>query len=274
MMKTGLILMLFGLNMMFSAGIFAQSPLNWELDELEPGFSLSLNPDEIKFSEGIRSCGLTLKSSSVPYLISEVFYITPGSEYEFSIDVLDQDTAGMLRIYADFYDTYGFDVFGQPPVNSEDSADWQNISWSGIVPSQAVVGYILVKFFCQPDPGSFIRESQVWIDNARFSESGGENLVVNGGFESWTTGVADFITYPLDLTIFPNPADEYTYIYTRMMASTLAITDISGRIILSIDDPGVERTLVSLSGFAEGIYIVKAISPSGAYGTGKLIVKR
>ncbi len=252
----------------------SQVPFNWELDELDPGYDISLQPDENNYSEGLRSCRLKLMSSLVPYLISDVFYVTPGSDYEFSIDVLDQDTAGMLRIYADFYDAYGFDLFGKAPMNSTDSANWQNISWTGTVPPQAVVGYILVKYFCQPNPDDFIRESMAWIDNARFSESGGENLVVNGGFESWTTSIQDFRSNPMVLTIFPNPADSYTYIYHSSTSSKIAFFDVFGRKILIFENPSDEQTFVPLSGLAEGIYFIKVTSLSGEEKISKLIVKR
>ena len=78
------ILFLFTINV-----ISAQSPVNWTRDEINPGEDFTLSADGSVFTEGLKSCHLQLNSGSVPYLKSDVFYIIPGAEYEFSFDVLE-----------------------------------------------------------------------------------------------------------------------------------------------------------------------------------------
>jgi hypothetical protein len=177
------------LFIILTCGLSAQIPLNWTRDEINPGEDFTIMPDELFLTHGWKSCHLQLNSGSVPYLKSDVFFITPGAEYEFSFDVLDNDTAGQVKIYADFYDVYGFDVFGQQPVYSVDSAEWQTVSWTGTIPMQAAVGYVLIKFYNQPDPYQFTKTAHIWLDNFVFRENGGNNLILNGSFEEWIVGV-------------------------------------------------------------------------------------
>ena len=162
---------------------FGQSPMNWSRDEINPGEDFYLSADESIFTEGAKSLHVKLNSGAVPYLISDVYYITPGAGYEFSVDVFDHDTSGQVKIYADFYDPYGFDIFGEQPVFSQDSSEWQTITWQGTVPMQAAVGYVQLKFHTQPDLYHFTKQAEIWIDNVQFRLNGGINLVANGGLK-------------------------------------------------------------------------------------------
>jgi len=254
-----------------SITLFAQVPLNWTRDEINPGEDLTLTPDGSFFTEGMKSCHLQLNSGAVPYLVSDVYYVTPGAAYEFSFDVFDNDTAGQVKVYADFYDTYGFNIFGQPPVFSSDSSEWQTISWTGTVPGQAVVGYVLVKFYNQPDLYNFTTTAHVWMDNIRFRQSDGNNLVANGGFEDWIVGIDESINEGDHLSVYPNPAKDFIHIDLPASAEVLIISDVSGREVLRTSIDQGEHFRVDIRHLQQGMYLVTAILKNNSLLKRKLI---
>lgn len=253
-------------------GVSGQAPLNWTRDEINPGEDFTLYPDESIFTDGIRSCHLQLNSGSIPYLKSDVFYITPGAGYEFSFNVLDNDTAGQVRVYADFYDIYGFDVYDMPPVFSEDSAEWQQINWSGTVPVQAAVGYVLIKFYNQPDLYNFTKTADIWLDNFQFTENGGMNLVVNGSFEEWNLGYEEAWSGTESL-IYPNPASDIVNILFDEECSSCQILDITGRRVMEASPDGEQSVSVDIRGLPAGIYFVNLFSEQGLLNSVKLVKK-
>ena len=251
-----LLVILFILTLTIS--LYAQVPLNWTRDEINPGDDFTLDADESFKTEGMRSLHMRLHSGAVPYLVSDVFYITPGAEYDFSIDVYDNDTSGQVKVYADFYDTYGFNIFGQPPVFSADSSAWQTISWQGTIPTQAVVGYILVKFYCQPDLYHFVKDADAWLDHVQFRQSGGDNLVTNGGFEEWNVGL-DEPCEANQLSIYPNPAKDLVNIDFSGNIHEIFISDVTGRAVLNLVDNGQGLFQVDLTSWNKGIYMISAV---------------
>jgi hypothetical protein len=255
-----------------SLTLFSQSPLNWARDEINPGEDFTLSADDSFFTEGDRSLHMQLHTGAVPYLVSDVFYITPGFEYEFSIDVFDNDTSGQVKVYADFYDPYGFDIFGQPPVFSADSAEWQTISWEGTIPSQAVVGYILVKFYCQPDLYHFSLPAGIWIDHVQFKQAGGDNLVNNGGFENWNVGLEESGNEDEAFTVYPNPAKDFLNIDLPGNASEVIISDMTGREVYRENISGRNQIQVDLHEWIEGVYIINLVPVNGLVRAKKLIV--
>lgn len=248
----------------------AQVPMNWTRDEINPGEDFTLFQDNSVFTEGQKSLHMQLNKGSVPYLVSDIFYIQPGAEYEFSIDVLDNDTAGQVKVYADFYDTYGFDIFGEPPVFSTDSSEWVTIKWSGIIPSQAVVGYILIKFYNQPDLYNFTKTAHIWLDNVRFRIGGGENLVTNGGFEEWMVGMMENPGGP-EVKVFPNPADEFIIIEMNDTMDRAGLYNSAGQLARSVEIRNDQATM-DVDGLAPGIYLLKVESGNEIY-LNKIIIR-
>ncbi len=241
----------------------AQVPLNWNLDEINPGQDVTIIPDANFHTEGLKSCHMQLHSGAVPYLKSDVYYVTPGSAYEFSFDVFDNDTAGQVKVYADFYDTYGFDVFGQPPVYSSDSSEWQTVSWTGTVQAQAVVGYVLVKFYCEPDLYHFTQTANIWIDNVRFSEAGGNNLVANGGFEEWFVGIDEPGDPDKTIIFYPNPTVDYINISLKEKSGYLQISDLTGREVLRINTGGQEQIKIDIQNLPAEVYFINVYYSNG-----------
>jgi hypothetical protein len=252
---------------------FSQVPLNWTRDEVNPGEDFTLTPDGSVFSEGLKSCHMQLNSGSVPYLESDVYYIAPGAPYGFSFDVFDNDTAGQVKVYADFYDVYGFNVFGEAPFLSADSAEWQTISWTGTVPAQAAVGYVLIKFYNQPNPYSFTKTAHIWLDNFQFRQDGGDNLVLNGGFEDWLVGIDEAGSNEGGLTIYPNPAADIVNIKLAGEADFISINDVAGREVLKIYPEGQEIIQVDVNHLQKGLYFVRGILSVKSMAASKLLIE-
>jgi hypothetical protein len=250
---------------------YTQVPLNWTRDEINPGEDFTLTADESSFTEGVKSCHMQLNTGAVPYLVSDVFYVTPGAAYEFSFDVLDQDTSGQVKVYADFFDTYGFDIFGQPPVFSTDSTGWKTVRWEGTVPGLAVVGFVLIKFYCQPQLYVFNETAHIWVDNIRFHENGGANLVLNGGFEDWTTGIDETVHGNLSLSVYPNPTADILKIGLPGKVNSVFIYDITGRMVLKRINIAQEVSEFNVSQLQKGFYLINAILEEGRVISGNFI---
>jgi len=265
---------IFFVFLLIGATVHAQVPLNWTVDEINPNEDVTLYPDESFFSEGMKSCHLQLNSGAVPYLVSDVYNVTPGAAYEFSFDVFDNDTAGQVKVYADFYDTYGFDVFGQAPVFSSDSSEWQTISREGVIPAQAVVGYVLIKFYNQPDLYNFTTTAHIWIDDIRFRQTGGDNLVTNGGFEEWVVGVDDIWNDENTLLIYPNPAQDAVNLKLPGSAKFIVISDMMGREVLRINSIAKDNYRIEIKTLPEGIYLISAVQEDNRLFQGKIVVSR
>jgi hypothetical protein len=264
---------IFSFVFIFISGyLHSQTPLNWTRDEVNPGEDFTLFQDDNLFTEGLKSCHMQLNSGAIPYLKSEVYYITPGVQYEFSFDVMDNDTAGQVKVYADFYDTFGFNVYGLPPVFSTDSPDWQTKSWTGTVPTNAVVGYVLIKFYNQPNYYTFTKNADIWLDNFKFRENGGNNLIANGGFEDWIVGVDENSVNDDLISIYPNPADDFVNLSLREEIVDISISDISGKQISRVDVSGKRLSHIDVSQMPAGVYFIKGILKDKSTVTKKLMV--
>jgi hypothetical protein len=252
----------------------AQVPMNWTRDEINPGEDFTLTQDESFFTEGFKSLHMQLNSGAAPYLVSDVYYITPGAAYNFSVDVFDNDTAGQVKIYADFYDTYGFNIFGEPPAFSSDSAEWQTISWQGTVPGQAVVGYILIKFHNQPDLYHFTRKAEAWVDQVRFEQAPGVNMVANGGFEEWNVGIEEPGNNHQSISVYPNPAKNWINFKLPELTEFITITELMGREVIKVNPEIKGNYRIDITYLPEGIYFFSAFQQDNITINGKFIISR
>lgn len=253
--------------------IHAQVPLNWEVDEIQPGNDLIIRADPDFFIDGNTSCFMELLSSRTPYLLSEPYQVTPGVEYFFSVDVFDDDTSGQVKIYADFTDINGFTVAGRDPQLSVDTGIWQTISWSGQVPVAAVRGQVTIKFHCQPSFYVFTDTARIWIDHVIFTENGGQNKVANGSFEEWSTGIYEEAITGSSINVYPNPASGHLKVYSDNKIQRLAIIDITGRIIMDEDAGGEREITIPLIGIPPGIYFITVAGPTGNQASARVIIR-
>ncbi len=236
--------LLIAFSLALSLNLLAQ-PANWMIDTPSPG-DLTLMPNTVDFTQGVQSCEMMLHTTNIPYFISDSYAVNAGASYTFSLDVYDNDTRGQLKMYAEFYDADGNDIYGEEPVYSEDMDAWQTITWSAVVPEGAVEGYVWIKFYDQDD---FIDEAIILVDNASFVEDGGENLVVNGGYEAWTMLGIDNAYYVGEgaIDVRYNSAVDAVNAADFMLGGTADITFTTAEI--DAEDP----TLVHLSGASQSL---------------------
>ena len=169
--------------LIFSLGLFAQAPEGWYIDELnDADCDVALDAD--KKSQGELGLNVYVNNDEVPYLVSDNFAVNEGDSYDFSVDIYNNDDRDSIRVYCDFYDDGGDDIYGEDPVSITDMEEWQTVSWSATVPAGAVEGYILIKFYGDEGLSETIH---AWVDNAHFDVDG-NNLVTNPGFEFWGEG--------------------------------------------------------------------------------------
>ena len=251
-MKTKILL--FTISMGIVCMAYSQNvPENWFLDEVNPGEDIALSWDGENVQDGIFSCKMELLQPEVPYLISDNFNVNEGDLYTFSIWYFDNDSRASLKIYAEFYDAEGNDIYGEDPVYSEDGELWHSISWAATVPDGAVEGYIWIKLY--HDEG-YVDEATVWVDNAKFIVDD-ENLVVNGSFENWEgVGIGEPNSEQNQISVFPNPVIDFVTISNLQQIDHIEILNSMGQVIKSVQTVGLSNMKLDLTGLNTGLYFV------------------
>lgn len=239
---------------------------NWTADEVNPGLDVQLSPEIDNVWEGEFSLKVNLLQAEVPYLLSEPFAVSPGDSYDFSIRYFDNDSRVSIKVYAEFYDADGGDIYGEEPVFGQDGADWQAIDWSATVPDGAVLGYVWVKFY---DDEGFDGEGIVYLDDALFIVNS-ENLVPNFGFEIWDGLSVGELASNASMQIFPNPANDFIQI-SGLNYDQVQIQNLLGQTILSMEQN--QNSMIDISNLEDGIYLVSVMNNNQIIETKKLLVK-
>ena len=169
-------------------------------------------------NEGANSLKVTWTSSSNQDINSDVFAVTPGATYNFSIDVYDNDPAGRTRLVI-FFGTSG----NYTNEYSIDQASWQTLSTTGTVPAGATTAYVKLRFY--DVSGSFSGTATNYVDNVIYTEDGSSNLVPNGGFENWTV-------------------DNTAPVFDASYPKAQLVQDVKFDLAVSMDEPGTVYYLV------------------------------
>jgi len=239
---------------------------NWMTDEVNPGMDMQLQPEIDIVYEGEFSLKVTLLQAEVPYLLSEIYAVNAGDSYNFSIRYMDSDPTLSIKVYAEFYDADGEDIYGEDPVFGVDGADWQVIEWNGVVPDGAVSGYVWVKFY---DDDGFDGTGTVYLDDAQFVVAG-TNIVPNGGFEIWDgLGIGE-IQAEGSMQIFPNPANDFIQI-SGLNYDQVQIQNLLGQTVLNMEQH--PNSIFDISNLEDGIYLVSVMNNNQIIETKKLLVK-
>jgi hypothetical protein len=245
----------------------AQVPEYWYLDEVNPGMDIALYPDGTNPQNGIFACRMTLLQPEIPYLISDNFAVTEGSEYTFTIWYYDNDSRASLKFYADFYDGDGNDIYGEDPVYSEDGDMWQSVSWSATVPAGAVEGYILIKLY---DDEGYVDEAIVWVDNVSFMV-GSENLVLNGSYESWPSVGIDEPVNIDQVEVYPNPVSNDVNVSNLSGIDRIKIISPDGSVMKTIHAADSKSIRIEIGDLSPGIYFVSCYGQQGLIETKKIV---
>jgi hypothetical protein len=261
--------LLLSLLILTGTALFAQIPEFWFLDEVNPGQDISLYPDGANVHDGTFSCKMTLEQPEVPYLISDNFEVNAGDSYTFSIFCFDNDDRGTLRVYADFYDAEGNDIFGEDPIETIDEEDWQEITWSSVVPDGAVHGYILIKFY---DDDPYVDEAIAWVDQVTFIVNS-ENLVLNGSFESWpSVGIGEMAEENV-LSVYPNPTSDHLSVTGLSEMDRVVLQNVLGQTVLHAETNAQDQIKLNLNGLDKGMYFVTGYSGNRVVTTHKFIIE-
>ncbi len=233
------------------------------------GLDLALVSPASGATQGELSAKYLLHTGAVPYVYSAEFDVTESDNYTFSIDILDNDLAE-LKVYCEFKDDAGDDIYGEAPQYSVNDADWQTISWTGTVPANAVTGYVWIKAY---DEDGFTDPAVFYLDNASYVVGAGDNAVPNGGFESWIDPVqvsmdAQTVTNAAGQTVTArsNKADGSIYIVLDGEAQE-TVTDFDAAVtaskgaMASVSDADTDVT-ISTEGLSPGIYYAYAVDAS------------
>lgn len=147
-------------------------PEFWPL--YDEGVTLARNQEVVK--ERFTSMKVTSSEKKAAFR-SGRWAVTAGASYELSLSVMDNTADGKLRMYLYFRDACGNDLTSESKY-SEDSAEWGSITFSGTVPEGAVGADLKFKVYDDD-------ENPFYLDNAVYTENGGENTFPNPYFEFW-----------------------------------------------------------------------------------------
>jgi hypothetical protein len=248
--------------MVFALTSSAQSvPDNWFVDEVNPGEDIALYPCDEMAQEGMYSCKMELLQAEVPYLISDNYDVTAGDTYTFSIWYYDNDDRGELKFYAEFYDAEGNDIYGEDPVYSVDADEWQQVTWTAVVPDDAVEGYVWIKFY---ETDNYVDMALAYVDNAEFIVSE-NNLVMNGSFEEWP-GLGINPVQESAFSVYPNPVKNYISVAGNDYQLVKLINAL-GQEVASFD----KSSNYDISGLDEGLYFVQLINEDKIIATEKIM---
>ena len=87
-----------------------------------------------------------------------------------------------------------------------------------------------------------------------------------------TSEVADLVKDNHFIRVFPNPASDVVYIESGMPFKSISLTNVAGKIILSMENTGNSGVLET-SGLAAGLYFVTVYLSDYSSETIKLIIE-
>ncbi len=117
--------------------------------------------------------------------------------------IFDNDPLISIKVYAEFYDADGGDIYGEDPVFGQDGdTSWQNISWTGTVPKALWLvmhgsNFMMMKALLIMEP---------FILTMCF-EVGGQNLVAMAALNSGTV-LEQLSNLLLSVKVYPNPFND------------------------------------------------------------------
>lgn len=161
--------------------------------------SVTMEEESTTINEGSRSAKITWTSTSNQDIESDAITVTGDASYSYSLDVYDNTDAGRVRMVLAFSD--GTNNYSS--VYSVDQASWQTLNITGTVPSAATSVIIRLRFYDESGFSANGNTATVYVDNAIYTENGGSNLVINGGFENWPAPDTD---PPVWTTDYPKTA--------------------------------------------------------------------
>jgi Secretion system C-terminal sorting domain len=123
----------------------------------------------------------------------------------------------------------------------------------------AAIPDTLQLFFKTNDNINGTRYASLWLDSVSLDAS--------------STGIATVYNYPLDISLYPNPAYDHIIIGTPLIdrAATVCMYDIYGTKVYQTSIAG-EQTTIPVGTIADGVYLVQVQSSDYSYSSHKQVV--
>jgi hypothetical protein len=191
-------------------------------------------------NSGIYSCRHEGGTSNTKYL-GQTLTVIPGRLYRFSFYYKTEiaGTGSGCRQWCYWKDSKGISITDpatEPllrPAKSMKSEIWQQVSVDIVAPDTAFYFYLEVRTN---------QNSIAYWDDFVFAE----NITTNNSEEKLS-----------DIKIYPNPAHDYLIINNIQNLQRIDIQNITGTPVWSSNFSGEETVTITVSGFAEGLYIIR-----------------
>lgn len=130
-------------------------PTSWTTE----GGAITLSQETTNVQNGTSACKVVFTSQSNQDLKSNTFAVTPGETLAGSVRIYDNDETGKARISllyegaSNYYGSY-----------SQDSPDWQELSFNEVVPEGATAATFQVRFY--DESSTWTGSAEILVDNA------------------------------------------------------------------------------------------------------------
>lgn len=216
LMKSKILLIIFLATLSFK---LSAQPLHWKESLFDPAKTSTIEKETVNKTDGLSSLKYTYTDPGIVLYMSDLFPVTAGLPWSFSVDYLDNDPKGIItaRVY------FMIDATTQVTPNSVgrfttantvDGANWQTLTLPAVasnIPSNATMAYVAIRM----SPGTGFPSATFLADNVKFFQGTGSttNLILNSSFEDWSpkfkleslnpavTGITDPVTHTVNLTV-------------------------------------------------------------------------
>ena len=172
--------------------------MDWRESSPADFVPIEVVPEINDVTHGVVAASITFTETGTPYFVSDTFNVSGGSAFDFSIDVLDNDAGAEVNQRIRFIDEAGDGVNVTSGDYTVDNADYQTLTFTGTVPDTAVEAYVIIRMY--DVAADWTGSASFFLDNARFTEAGGANMIPNASFEDWLppSGKPEFTSYKFE----------------------------------------------------------------------------
>ncbi len=172
--------------------------MDWRESSPSDFVPIEIVPELNDLTHGLVAASITFTETGTPYFVSDTFNVSGGSAFDFSIDVLDNDPGAEVNQRIRFIDEAGDGANVTSGDYTVDMADYQTLTFTGTVPDTAVKAYVIIRMY--DVAADWTGSASFFLDNARFTEAGGANLIPNPSFEDWLppSGKPEFTSYKFE----------------------------------------------------------------------------
>lgn len=171
---------------------------HWWEDSPSDWTPITIEPELTNVSHGDVAAKITFTETGTPYFVSDTFNVNPGTEFTFSVDILDNDVAGDVNQRVRFINAAGEGTNMSSGDYSANDPAYQTYTYTDISPADAEKAYVILRMY--DDADNWDGDCMYYLDNASFMETGGKNLLANRSFEEWmpSSTAPEFISFSFE----------------------------------------------------------------------------